>query len=182
MNTIRIDEPCSENWNGMRPTDNGAHCAKCSLEVIDFTRKSPSEIRDILKSRIAQKTCGHILPSQLEMLNMDFEAWKRSGGRARSTLVLTLLLVFGMSLFSCSSPEDRQTLQRLRAAATQVEHGFHKRPINERFVLGEMAVEMPAVNGQMVCPQEEIGIPYNESAVDGGISLDPSYIDHLKDQ
>src|SRR3989338_956446 len=105
MNTIRIDEPCSENWNGMQPTANGAHCKKCSMEVIDFTCKSPTEIREILKTRIGQKTCGHILPSQLEMLNLDFDAWKKSGGRARSTLVLTLILVFGISLFSCSTQQ-----------------------------------------------------------------------------
>lgn len=183
MNTIRIDEPCSENWNGMQPTKNGAHCMKCSLEVIDFTRKSPAEIRDILKTRIGQKTCGHILPSQLEMLNMDFEAWKNSGGRARSTLVLTLILVFGMTLFSCSTQEGQQTVQRLREAASQVDEYRSIRPITDEFTTtGEMTVEMPAVNGKMECPQDEIGIQNIESPVDGGIGIDPSYIEHLRDQ
>ena len=57
---INIPVPCTEDWNKMTPTDKGAYCDKCAFEVIDFTNQTPEEIKATLKSRMGQKTCGHI--------------------------------------------------------------------------------------------------------------------------
>lgn len=36
MKNIWINDPCSENWNEMNPTQKGAFCQKYANEVDDF--------------------------------------------------------------------------------------------------------------------------------------------------
>ncbi|MFT5779486.1 MAG: hypothetical protein ACI837_002445, partial [Crocinitomicaceae bacterium] len=40
---IKIKEPCSEDFAKMTPTQQGAFCDKCAMEVYDFTNKSTQE-------------------------------------------------------------------------------------------------------------------------------------------
>ncbi|MDG1333525.1 MAG: T9SS type A sorting domain-containing protein [Crocinitomicaceae bacterium] len=106
MKNIDIPEPCSENWNEMSPTEKGAFCQKCAIDVYDFTNKSGDEIRDILTLNIGGRVCGRIEPKQLEELNDDFHAWKMNNKQSfNRAWVFTLLVVFGMTLFSCEEDE-----------------------------------------------------------------------------
>jgi hypothetical protein len=45
---IIIPKPCHENWSAMSPKEKGRFCGSCSKTVVDFTKKSPSEIKEYL--------------------------------------------------------------------------------------------------------------------------------------
>lgn len=106
MKNINIPEPCSENWNEMSATEKGSFCQKCAIDVYDFTNKTGDEIRDILTLNIGGRVCGKIEPKQLEELNDDFMAWKMTNKQSfNRAWIFSLLVVFGMTLFSCEENE-----------------------------------------------------------------------------
>jgi hypothetical protein len=107
MKNINIPKPCSEDWNEMTPNEKGAFCQKCAKDVYDFTGKSPDEIRQVLTLNMANPVCMRIQPKQLDQLNDDFSAWKIQNKRSyERAWIFTLLVVFGMTLFSCEEDEE----------------------------------------------------------------------------
>lgn len=64
--TIRVAQPCQENWAAMTPTAAGRHCAACAAEVIDFTLKTDAEILAHLAKAAGGRTCGRFAAGQLE--------------------------------------------------------------------------------------------------------------------
>jgi hypothetical protein len=107
MKSIDIPKPCSEDWNEMSPTEKGAFCQKCAIDVYDFTNKSGDEIRDILTLNIGSRVCGRIQPKQLDELNDDFHAWQLSNKQSfNRAWILSLIVVFGLTLFSCEEDEE----------------------------------------------------------------------------
>ena len=99
--TISIPTPCTEDWNKMTPTDKGAYCDKCAFEVIDFTKQSPEEIKETLKTRMGQKTCGHISKTQMQLVNTNYHIWdNQSVSTFRSKFLYACVMVFGMGLFT----------------------------------------------------------------------------------
>jgi hypothetical protein len=105
---ISIPVPCAENWDGMSPTEKGAFCQKCNHEVIDFTKKSPEEIRETLFQRSTARTCGLISPLQMELVNTGFHVWDNQPVKVfRSKFIYACVLVFGLSLFTgCESKAE----------------------------------------------------------------------------
>lgn len=61
---IKIDNPCSENWQEMSPVGGGRFCAHCSKKVVDFSTLSDNEIIKIL-SRQKGNLCGRFQTVQL---------------------------------------------------------------------------------------------------------------------
>jgi hypothetical protein len=99
----------------MTPTQKGAFCGKCSLEVYDFSNSSGDEIRDILKLNVGSKVCGRLAPEQLNDLNNNFNAWQVNSKRSfQSALVFSLIVAFGMTLFSCEEDEEVQDIGRIQ--------------------------------------------------------------------
>src|SRR5690606_21600296 len=107
---IRIPNPCGEDWNKMTPTEKGAFCDKCAFEVIDFSKNSPEEIKEILKSRMGQKTCGHISKTQMTLVNTDYHVWEnQTVNTFRSKFLYACLMVFGFALFTgCEGAEEEE--------------------------------------------------------------------------
>jgi hypothetical protein len=99
---ITIPEPCSENWNGMTPTQKGAFCASCKKEVIDFRAHSQMELARKLelsaKSGDGHGLCGRFRPDQLDT---PLPSLNRSQWRWRAVAAGFTALLLG----SCS-PED----------------------------------------------------------------------------
>ncbi len=65
-NSLKIHNPCPENWDDMQDLPSGKFCEKCSRCVIDFTHKTDEEIRDIFnqlmeKKFVAELQQGHQL-------------------------------------------------------------------------------------------------------------------------
>lgn len=117
---IKIPEPCTEDWSLMTPTEKGAHCKKCSFEVIDFTEKTPNEVRDILQFKFSkrERVCGRIQSSKLDLINAAFLRWEAESEVVRGTWILTLLIVFGLSLFSCQNTASRELVDQLQIEAS----------------------------------------------------------------
>lgn len=72
--SIRIPEPCHEDWQKMTQTEKGKFCSVCTKEVIDFTSKSDE---DLVKSLANSKnTCGRFKKTQL---NREVKLERKSG-------------------------------------------------------------------------------------------------------
>jgi hypothetical protein len=109
---ITISNPCSEDWNQMKPTDRGAYCSKCQFDVIDFTAMQPDEIRAVLTSRKGEKTCANISTVQMDLVNTNYHLWDtQSPAVFKSKFLYACLLVFGMGLFvGCGVQEEEQLM------------------------------------------------------------------------
>jgi Secretion system C-terminal sorting domain len=151
MKNIGINEPCSENWNEMSPNEKGAFCQKCATQVYDFTNKTSLEIKQTLRELIGQPVCGRITGPQEAALNAEFELWnQKSKQRLQSALVFSLIVVFGLTLFSCSHEKDKQQIEQLQATAmkaiAQQQAGkadFTKTPLSPQAVVQEIRFVEP---------------------------------------
>lgn len=118
MEHIFIQKPCSENWKAMSPTQQGAFCAQCAKEVTDFTRLTHNEVKwNLLQQRDGEQ-CGRFHEHQLKVLNAEIDAFTfRSTKSFQSALVFSLIVVFGLTLFSCSSEQQQREVEELRFQA-----------------------------------------------------------------
>jgi hypothetical protein len=123
MKHVQIEKPCSEDWNKMNPTQKGAFCQKCATEVIDFTNKSTTEIKSIFREMIGQSVCSRISDHQLITLNEEFENWQnqKSHSSFQSKFLFAMIIVFGLSLFSCETEEDRKTISKIQKEMSNIE-------------------------------------------------------------
>lgn len=120
MQLISIPEPCHENWNDMTITEKGRFCSSCSKVVIDFTNRSKASIlQEYLNADPnGAKLCGVFKNSQLAEINRDFELFTfRSKQSFQSVFVFSLMLVFGLTLFSCTSEEQKNEFEKFRVEA-----------------------------------------------------------------
>lgn len=62
---LRVDQPCSENWDAMLPEENGRFCGSCAKTVVDFSQMSDQQVIDYL-GRAGQHVCGRFASDQLE--------------------------------------------------------------------------------------------------------------------
>ncbi len=208
MKNINIPEPCSENWNEMTPTQKGAFCQKCALDVFDFTNKSAVEIRTILAQNIGSRVCGRIENVQLAELNSDFEAWKINNSRSyQRAWIFTLFVVFGLTLFSCEEENIAEKMQRVgqqilnerkadfqesitttgemvnitQVGEEQSENGIPLEQI-ELPKLGEMVFEEQEAELEETVVIEEVLLPDNERYnIAGGMSWTGEYIAYLEE-
>jgi hypothetical protein len=121
MKNVKIENACSEKWNEMAPAEKGAFCQVCATNVIDFTNKSSLEIKQLLLASSGNSVCGRIKETQLEKLNTEFEHWKMNSSQSmQRAMLFSLLVVFGLTLFSCTNEKDKQAIQALQASVSQV--------------------------------------------------------------
>ncbi len=98
---VDIAEPCHENWNQMSPTEKGAFCGKCQIDVVDFSNKTALEVKQILHANIGKHLCGRFKKVQLEELNSEYLVWENQSIHTfQSKFLLACVLVFGMTFFS----------------------------------------------------------------------------------
>jgi len=98
---ISINEPCHENWDKMTANDQGAFCLSCQKNVVDFSKKTLSQIKEFFENKKDNTSvCGRFEDHQLTQLSFDdffeqFRTWKFF-----QKLALVTFFVFGLSLFS----------------------------------------------------------------------------------
>lgn len=101
MKSLRIDKPCSENWNEFTPTQQGAFCQSCQIDVIDFSEMSPDQVKQTLEANAGAHMCGRFKKDQLDYLNDQYFNWENQSSKTfQSKFVYALMLVFGMTLFT----------------------------------------------------------------------------------
>ncbi|MEX1002968.1 MAG: T9SS type A sorting domain-containing protein [Crocinitomicaceae bacterium] len=114
MKRLDIPEPCHENWADFTPTEKGAFCGSCQIDVVDFSNKSPNEVKTILQAKAGKKMCGRFRKTQLDELNDDFFAWENQSQRSfQSKFLYACLIVFGMSLFTSCHVKDHFVMGKM---------------------------------------------------------------------
>jgi TonB family protein len=98
IKNFSVPNPCHERWDQMQPQGNGRHCESCQKIVIDFTKMTDQQIIDHISANAGKKMCGTFKNSQLPPPQQEIHH------REKAVLFLAaVLLVFGMTLFSCQS-------------------------------------------------------------------------------
>ncbi|UPT66507.1 MAG: hypothetical protein M0D57_18935 [Sphingobacteriales bacterium JAD_PAG50586_3] len=112
--TIKIDEPCSEDWGKMRPVPGGRHCDMCAKRVTDFSGMSSAELARFANAH--GKLCGRI-KSNLLNTPLPIEQPKKGG-------VLGLMLRAAVLVGITSSVQGK-------AAPEYAIHHNNKLPVDE---------------------------------------------------
>ncbi len=107
--SITVPKPCHEDWNNMTPNEKGSFCGLCQKTVVDFSTMPIEDIKTYLITNSNQKVCGRFQTKQLdEMERVEIPLYllpkHLSSGKA---FLVSLLLIFGTTLFSCTNPEGR---------------------------------------------------------------------------
>ena len=119
---VKIKEPCTEDWTKMTDTERGAFCQKCAIDVFDFTNKTPIEIKSILSQEFNGKgnVCGRITNFQLDQINDDFYQWYSEKESFRAIWMISLVAVFGLTLFSCNNNLSKEIVSQIHSDATEL--------------------------------------------------------------
>ncbi len=139
MKNFGIETPCSENWNGMTPTEKGAFCQKCAKQVHDFSTKSVNEIKSTMLELSGESLCVRMTVRQERQLNSEFNAWILEKKRNPQQLfIAALLIVFGLALFSCEDEKDQQKIESVQQIAYNI--ASHQADKMETTLMGEPSV------------------------------------------
>ncbi|MGJ8661681.1 MAG: hypothetical protein ACSHXL_06560 [Bacteroidota bacterium] len=119
---ISIKEPCNEDWTKMTPTEKGAFCQACALDVVDFTNKTPIEIKVMLAQEFSSnsRTCGRITNHQLDQINDEFFQWKSETEAFKAVWLFSMIAVFGLTLFSCQNTHTKELVNQLQIDTTEM--------------------------------------------------------------
>ncbi len=150
INKLNIPSPCHENWNGMIPNENGRFCGSCQKTVVDFTTKTEQEIIDYFATHTRKHICGKFKTAQLDQpAKIPFQ-------KNRHTLkfLAALLLVFGISLFSCST----DVKQPKAGPAQEIMGGLTYAPVDTTEKLPDSIIHRPVQMESFVVQDEEIDI------------------------
>lgn len=143
MKYFSIPEPCSENWNEMTSTQKGAFCQKCSNEVHDVSQLSNDQIIGLIASK-SKTPCMRMTPQQETTLNSDlgrmFRSQKRNMQRA---MLLSLLVVFGFTLFSCNDSQQIHERNQLQSAAQSIVEVVETTPVMPIETIEVTQIETP---------------------------------------
>lgn len=197
MKNFRMDNPCQVNLDKMGATDNGVYCDKCAVDVYDFRNKTNSEIRAILIQQQENKMCGRFEASQIESLNYDFDKWKLNSKRSmQRAMIFSLVVVFGLTLFSCSYQKEEVALNQFRTSIGKVLDSDleikndspalpeieYKLDVKMDDVL-EIAREVEAVKDfeELKAVEDVILREEMHYQLDGGIGWSDEYIEHMHD-
>lgn len=159
MKNFGIEKPCSEDWNKMNHNEKGAFCQLCTKQVHDFSNKSSNEIKLALLELSGQSICTRMTVSQENELNAEFKLWLTQKRRNPQHLFITaLLIVFGLTLFSCEDERDQRQIESVQQIARSMASNeltkLESDPIEDQVVLAplmpeEIVVEESYIMGAM---------------------------------
>ncbi|WP_378172577.1 hypothetical protein [Aquimarina sp. SS2-1] len=97
---LKLDNPCNEKWENMKPNEKGSYCDLCSKNVVDFTKLNQIEISEIMK-KSGNRICARLTYSQLNSpllniensLDLNFPKSKVAAG-----LIIATSLTIGQTL------------------------------------------------------------------------------------
>ena len=139
---IQINEPCHEDWQAMTPNQQGAFCKVCHKDVIDFSKKSISQIKSFFAEKSEEKICGRFEKKQLVYLSFDdffasFKYWALS-----KKIALVFFFTLGFMAFNASAQSGTTKGNAI--------------PKTETHTLGEPAVATPPmIQGDVAYPKTD---------------------------
>lgn len=164
---ITINQPCHENWDSMKPNDKGAFCLSCQKNVIDFSSKTITQIKDFFNELpLANNVCGRFKEKQLKEMSLDHFLNEFMNWQFFKKAAVIFYFVFGITLLSsCSSntnndkvgkmqvmPDSAQTVQKLKDSLTE-----------EVMLLGEPAIIQGQVKSDEKCADDKNNISNTKS-------------------
>ncbi|MES2798855.1 MAG: hypothetical protein V4638_02460 [Bacteroidota bacterium] len=112
---LKLENPCSEQWNTMQANSEGRFCDSCAKNVIDFTSMSPVEIS--LKMKQAKgKICAQISSEQLNSPLIIARQQKSWSVLPYSTIAASLLIA--SSLVACETHCSFHAYNRIEQVST----------------------------------------------------------------
>ena len=186
----------------MKPNEKGVFCQSCAKNVLDLTKMSNTEIHSVLRQNQKQSICTRIQNTQLDSLNLEFERWsKGTRFHMQRAMVASLLIVFGLTLFSCTDEQQqkqiRDTQEKLTEIVNQKEqqtnvqssdsmHPLDVFGVEVIDILGEVTLGKPDIQIQEVVSQVEL-IEYEQNKLSyvtmGDIAMLPvysEYVEHIR--
>lgn len=165
---IRIPEPCHEDWNSMLPDAKGKFCNSCNKSVFDFSNKTDTQIRDILRDHKDQKVCGHFKRSQINRplnISININDLPKNISITRA-FAIALFIVFGTFLFSCTDEHGQQV--------NSIEIVDPQKADEEKGTMGMMLLPLPLdtisfEKGNIM--EQTCNAVSGEMYVDGGMEL-----------
>jgi TonB-dependent SusC/RagA subfamily outer membrane receptor len=103
---LHINEPCSESWDEMTPSDKGRFCASCQKTVLDFTTASDNEIIQHLEKMKGKMFCAQFEDGQLNRW-MEKTDLQKTNPSFYKYLLSFLLLTAGQQTIA-QKPETKQ--------------------------------------------------------------------------
>ena len=196
MKYIQIQQPCTEDWKAMTPNEKGSFCQSCAKNVLDLTKMSNAEIHSVLAQNQHESICTRIQNKQLDALNFEIEQWSRgTRSHMQRAMVASLLIVFGLTLFSCNDEQQqkqiRDTQEKLTEIVNQKEQQTNFQNIDAADVvsveaidvLGEVTMGAPDIQIQEVVEQVEL-VEYDQHKLTyvtmGDIAMLPAYIEYVE--
>jgi len=88
--SLSIDNPCSQEWQGMTPNKFGKYCSSCEKTVVDFIVMSDNEIIAFLE-KSQNSICGRLSNTQLNTILVQSE--KRNASPRLIKLLFSLLFL-----------------------------------------------------------------------------------------
>jgi hypothetical protein len=194
MKYIQIQKPCSEDWTGMTPNEKGAFCQSCAKNVLDLTTMSNAEIHSVLSQNQHESICTRIQNKQLDALNLEIEQWSR-GTRfhMQRAMVASLLIVFGLTLFSCNDQQQEEQIRITQKKLTEVVQLQQKETAEKEFEWVEIPNILEQVEqvtmGEMDIPRQEVVqeieiIEYEQHELNytmlGDMAILPTYFEYTQ--
>jgi hypothetical protein len=185
MKNFGIEKPCSEDWNQMNHNEKGAFCKLCTKQVHDFSNKSANEIKLTLLELSGQSICTRMTLSQENELNNEFKIWLAQKKRNPQQLfIAALLIVFGLTLFSCEDERVQQQITSVQQIAHNIASNeltkLESAPVEEQIIAippPEVLMEESYIMGAYSMPEiiqappiEEVEIIEPELHILGGAS------------
>lgn len=192
MKYIQIQTPCSEDWNAMTPNEKGSFCQSCAKDVLDLTKMSNTEIHSVILQNEHQSICTRIQNTQLDSLNLEYERWSR-GTRyhMQRAMVASLLIVFGLTLFSCTNHQQEEQIRITQKKLTEVVQQQQNETAEKEFewvnipiiqeleevTMGEMEMTQEVIQEIEAIENEKHALNYTMM---GDIAMLPAYYEYTQ--
>jgi TonB family protein len=167
---IHIQEPCHENWEKMKLGLVSRHCESCQKEVVDFTKKSRSEIIIHLLSNPNENICGRMYGDQFDFHHNDIPLLVEALKKRPSNSSFLIFALVCLNLVACGS--ENSTIKPNKVVSTSME--LYQNPDDTSHTTkGEigLSVEKPT-NKKIIKPHKMTVDPIDEPVLVGEIGLE----------
>lgn len=105
---IELQNPCSEDWNRMKPVENGRFCDSCAKKVVDFTAMNEKEIAAYFTNH--QNICGRMYAKQLEPVYVKPVQWNLPFHKRAARYLFSLFMLSGILKEKAAAQTDSSSI------------------------------------------------------------------------